>query len=223
MAYHPNASPRFIGYRGLKKEGGWGDWSLGWIVEKPCTACKKCGDSCLRVIDLGPCVWCKARSVGCSTAQRHHRGGVSKARKEDKAKSGKQKMSEIEGSEDSEGEGPSSKKVKSRSVIEDSDEGVDRIQDKEDRLKDSGEVEEAEEVQANEAEVQEKAEEDKGKRKREVKEARRVRRPERTEMMRYLIQAVRDLGEKVDRFADEVRVSNVLRNRADREYLEERR
>jgi hypothetical protein len=27
----------------------------------------------------------------------------------------------------------------------------------------------------------------------------------------------------VDRFAEEVRVSNVLRNRADREYLEERR
>jgi hypothetical protein len=35
--------------------------------------------------------------------------------------------------------------------------------------------------------------------------------------------AVRDLGNKVDRFAEEVRVSNVLRNRADREYLEERR
>jgi hypothetical protein len=41
--------------------------------------------------------------------------------------------------------------------------------------------------------------------------------------MKDLIQAVRDLGDKVDRFADEVRVSNVLRNRADREYLEERR
>jgi hypothetical protein len=29
------------------------------------------------------------------------------------------------------------------------------------------------------------------------------------------------LGSKVDRFADEVRASSVLRNRADREYLEE--
>jgi hypothetical protein len=38
-----------------------------------------------------------------------------------------------------------------------------------------------------------------------------------------LIDVVRDLGEKVDTFAEEVRVSNVLRNRADREYLEERR
>jgi hypothetical protein len=39
--------------------------------------------------------------------------------------------------------------------------------------------------------------------------------------MQDLIHVVIDLGKKVDRFADEVRVSNDLRNRADREYLEE--
>jgi hypothetical protein len=41
--------------------------------------------------------------------------------------------------------------------------------------------------------------------------------------MDELIDVVMELGNKVDRFAEEVQVSNVLRNRAYREYLEERR
>jgi hypothetical protein len=41
--------------------------------------------------------------------------------------------------------------------------------------------------------------------------------------MDELIDVVRELGDKVEAFAGEVRVSNALRNRADREYLEERR
>jgi hypothetical protein len=75
MVYHPNASPRFIRYRSSDKAGGWGDWFPGRIVEKLSAVCKKRSDSCLCVImddfgdiDLGACVWCKARSVGCSTA-----------------------------------------------------------------------------------------------------------------------------------------------------------
>jgi hypothetical protein len=50
-----------------------------------------------------------------------------------------------------------------------------------------------------------------------------ARRSERNELMREMILAVRESGSKVDRFADEVRVSNVLRNRVAQEYLEERR
>jgi hypothetical protein len=75
MAYHLNARSRFICYRGLKKDGSWGNWSLGRFVKKPSAACKKCGDSCLHVViddfgDIDACVWCKARLVGCSIAQR---------------------------------------------------------------------------------------------------------------------------------------------------------
>jgi hypothetical protein len=66
----------------------------------------------------------------------------------------------------------------------------------------------------SEAEVQEKAE-DKGKGKGKEK---RTKKLERLEMMRELVLTVRELGRKVDMFADEVRVSNVLRNRVDREY-----
>jgi hypothetical protein len=77
-------------------------------------------------------------------------------------------------------------------------------------------VKEVWESLASEAEVQGKAGKDKGKRK-----AKRARRSERMELMREMILAVRELGSKVDRFADEVRASNVLINRADREYLEE--
>jgi hypothetical protein len=100
--------------------------------------CKKHGDSCLQVVvddfgdvDLGACVWCKTRSVCCSTALRRHRGGKSKVKVnvDEDPKGGKRKLSEVEQSEfeqteveqteveqseGSEGEGPS-KKVKSRS------------------------------------------------------------------------------------------------------------
>jgi PP-loop superfamily ATP-utilizing enzyme len=133
----------------------------------------------------------------------------------------------IQCSKESEGKEPLAKKVKLRRVIEDSGQEWDGIQDNEDRPKGLGKVEEAEEVRArsaSRAEVQEKAEEEKGKEKREARrEEREARRSEKSEQMKDLIQAVRDLGDKVDRFADEVRVSNVLRNREDREYLEEQR
>jgi hypothetical protein len=78
-------------------------------------ACKKRGDSCFQVvmdnfgdIDLGACIWCKTRAVGCSTALRRHRGGKSKAKVDDdeEPKGGKSKLSEVEESEESKGEGP---------------------------------------------------------------------------------------------------------------------
>lgn len=231
MAYHPEASPIFVMYRSSKKAGGWGGWSLGKHVDNACAACRKRGDSCLRVVvsdhgdvDLGACVWCRTRAVGCSTAQRHRRVGARKSKVESEPKSDKRKRSEVEDSEDDEGEEPSSKRVKSRSVIEDSD-GEDWLSDREGRAKkDMGQVEIAEEVRessVSEAEVQGKTEKDKGKQ--EAKEARKARRSERSELMREMIMAVRELGSKVDRFADEVRASSILRNRADREYLAERR
>jgi hypothetical protein len=126
------------------------------------------------------------------------------------------------------------KKVKSNSVIEDSEEEWEEwegIQDKGDWPKESGKMMETEEVRvslASEAEIQEETEEDKSKEKREArKEVRRsernARRDEKRKLLKDLVYLVRELGSKVYQFADEVRVSNVLRNRADREYLEERR
>jgi hypothetical protein len=107
------------------------------------------GDSCLRVvvndfgdIDLGACVWCKARSVACSTAQRQRRVGASKAKAKDAEvpKEVKRKASEVE-SEDSEEE-PLGKKFRSKSIIEDSEEEEEEeewegIQDKGDWPKES--------------------------------------------------------------------------------------
>jgi hypothetical protein len=230
------------------EEGGW----LGRIVEKACAACAKCGDSCLHVIvndfgdiDLGACVWCKARSVGCSTAQHRGQGGASKAKAKDAEEpNDKRKASEVK-SEDSEEE-PLAKKFRLKSIIEDSEEEEwGGIQDKGDWPKESGEVQETKEVRAVTEEVREEVREvwevteevgeeveevremDKREAKRARKEVRRserkARRSERSEDMKDLIHVVIDLGKKVDWFADEVRVSNALRNRADREYLEERR
>jgi hypothetical protein len=114
--------------------------------------------------------------------------------------------------------------VKSRSVIEDSDR-EDWLSAREDRAKkDMGQVEVAKEVRessVSEAEVHEVTEKDKGKQK--AKEARKARRSERSELMREMIMVVRELGTKVDQFADEVRALSILRNRADWEYLEKRR
>jgi hypothetical protein len=151
LAYHPNAGPRFVGYRGIKKDGtGWAGWSLGWFVEKSCTACTKHGDSCLPVvvndfgdINLGACVWCKARAVGCNTAQR--RGRQAKAKVAEEPKDNKRKASKAD-SGASKAEGPSPKKVKSRSVIEESEEEWEGIEDKENGPQASGEGQEAEEV-----------------------------------------------------------------------------
>jgi hypothetical protein len=223
----------------MKKDGE-GAWSLGRFVENPCAVCKKRGDSCLRVvindfadIDLGACVWCKARSVGCSTAQCRGRGGVGKAKaKDEEDPKRKRKASEID-SKASEGKAPSPKKVKSRSVIEDSEEEWEGIEDKGDCPKESGEEQEVEEVREVMEEVweevteevwEEVTEEVREMDRREAKRARKeARRSERSEKMDELIDVVMGLGENVDKFAEEVRVSNVLRNRADREYLEERR
>jgi hypothetical protein len=228
----------------MKKDGtGWAGWSLGRFIEKSCTVCTKRGNSCLRVvvndygdIDLGACVWCKARSVGCNTAQRRGRRAKVKVAKE--PKDSKRKASEVD-SGATEAKGPSPKKVKSRSVIEDSEEEWEGIEDKENGPQASGEGQEAEEVREEVEGVQEGVEEvqeevteevrEMGKReaKRVRREARRserrARRSERSDRMDELIDVMRDLGDKVDKFAEEVRVSNVLSNRADREYLEERR
>jgi hypothetical protein len=75
------------------------------------------------------------------------------------------------------------------------------------------------ESSVSKAKVQEETEKD--KRKWKAKEARKARRLERSELMTEMIMAVRELGSKVDRIVDEVRASSILRNRADREYLEE--
>jgi hypothetical protein len=229
----------------MKKDGtDWASWSLGRFVENPCLACKKRGDSCLRIIvndlgniDLGACVWCKARSVGCSTAQCQGRQVKAKTNGEEGPK-GKRKASVLD-SEASEGEEPSAKKMRSRSVIEDSEEEWEGVKDKGDWPEGSGKVQEAEgvrevteEVRARSvsvSEIQERTEEDKEMGRKEAKRARKearrserkVRRSERSEEMKDLIHAVIDLGKKVDWFAEEVRVSNALRNRADWEYLEE--
>jgi hypothetical protein len=175
------------------------------------------GDSCLHVIvnnfgdiDLGACVWCKARSVACSTAQRRGRRSKAKAKEEPKQK---RKASEM-GSEASEGEATLLKKTKSRSVVEDSEEEWeewDGVQDKGNWPKDSGEEIEAEEVREEireeVEEVQEVVEkvrkEDKKEAKRARREARRwerkARRWERSERMDELIDVVRELGDKVQR------------------------
>jgi hypothetical protein len=125
-------------------------------------------------------------------------------------------------SEASEGEKPSPKKAKSRSVIEDSEEEWEEWNG----------IQETEEVREGVDVVREEVTEEiweMGKRevKRARKEARRwerkARRSERSEKMDELIDAVVELGDRVEKFAEEVRVSNALRNRADREYLEERR
>jgi hypothetical protein len=243
MAYHPNAPPRYVAYRGMKKDGsGWAGWSLGSFVEKSCAACKKRGDSCLRVVvddfgdvDLGACVWCKARSVRCSTAQ--IRGRQAKAKGAESTKGGKRKASEVD-SEASEGEKPMAKKAKSASIVEESEEEFEEwngILEAEEFRKGmvTEEVrEEVEGVQEVVEEVREVAEEvrevvDKKEAKRARKEARRwerrARSSEMLERMDELIDVVRELGDRVESFAGEVRVSNALRNRADREYLEERR
>jgi hypothetical protein len=130
------------------------------------------------------------------------------------------------------------KRAKLQCVMEDSEEEWEGILDKGDWPEGSGETRETEEVReedegvrassVSEAKSQEKTEEEKQKESRNARrEARRMerkaRRSERLEQMKDLIYLVGELGSKVDRFAEEVRVSNVLRNRADREYLQERR
>jgi hypothetical protein len=162
-------------------------------------ACAKRGDSCLCVvvndfgdIDLGACVWCKARSVACSTAQRRRRGGPSKAKPKEAEvpKEIKRKVSEVE-SEDSE-EDPLAKKYKLRRAIgerEEEWEEWDGIQG-EDWPKELSEIREVEEVReeveevrvrsVSETEIREKTEEEREMDKREAKRARKeARRSER--------------------------------------------
>jgi hypothetical protein len=140
----------------------------------------------------------------------------------------KRKVSEVE-SEDSEEE-PLAKKFKSKSVIEESEEEWEEwkgIQETEE-VREEKVTEEVREVTEGVREVMEEVREaDKKEAKRARKEARRWERKARSsemlERMDELIDVVRELGDKVETFAGEVRVSNELRNRADREYLEERR
>jgi nucleolar protein 58 len=102
----------------------------------------------------------------------------------------KRKASEM-GSDGSEGEEPLVKKVKSRSVIEDSEEEWEGIPDKGDWWKDSGEVAETEEilegtegVWASSVGDQEKTEEDKEKEQREARRAKREARRAKREARR---------------------------------------
>jgi uncharacterized protein YukE len=109
-----------------------------------------------------------------------------------------------------------------REEVEEVREEVEEVQEVVKEVRE--EVEEVRATSVNETEAPEKTEEEREKDKREAKRVRKeMRRSERLEEMKDLIHVVVDLGKKVDRYADEVRVSNALRNRADREYLEERR
>jgi hypothetical protein len=226
MAYHLNTLPNLIAYRGLKKVGGWGDWALGSTIEK---ACRKHSNTCLHLVpddfgdmDMGACVWCKTQSVGCSIALHHRQGVVSKERMEEKPRVEKRKVSMVDESKDSEGEVPSPRKVKSCKIIVDSKE-EEWLGGREEWVKRDPETgKSAKEAWASlpsNAEI-EGADKEKDKGKSKVKW---VRKSERLEVMRELVLPVRELGSKVDRFADEVRVLDVLRNWVDREYLEMRR
>jgi hypothetical protein len=202
---------------------------LGRTVEKPCVLCRKCGSSCLCVVvndfgdvDLGACMWCRTWSVGCSITLHRCQGAVSKARTEDMPKSGKRKVSEVDKSEDSKVTSP--RKVKSRRVIEDSDEEGDWKEGREQRAKRNlkmGKL--AEEARASSPSEAEEEKRSGMEKQMERKKAKQVRKSERMEVMRESGLAVRELGSKVDRFVDEVLALNVLRNRVDREYLEMRR
>jgi hypothetical protein len=137
-----------------------------------------------------------------------------KTRMEERPRNAKRKASNVEESKDREGEVPSPRKVKSHKIIEDS-EGEEWVRGREEWVKrdpvTGKSAEEARVSSPGEAEV-EGTEEKKDKGKRNTK---RVRKLDRLEVMRELVLAVRELGSKVDMFADEVR------NRVDREYLEE--
>jgi hypothetical protein len=122
-----------------------------------------------------------------------HDSMVSKVRTEDKPKSGKRKVSEVEDSEDDKAEVASPRKVKSRQVIEDSNGEGDWLQDREHREnRELDNVKVAEEVQGSSAsEAKDREEADKGTAKAKAKSARRS---ERNELMREIILAVRELG-----------------------------
>jgi hypothetical protein len=158
--------------------------------------------------------------VGCSTVQRRGQGRPSKEKVKEEPKQ-KRKVSGID-SEASEGEKPLSKKAKSRSIIEDSQEEWEEWNG----IQETEEVWEGVDVVREEV-TEEIREMDKREAKRARREARRwerkARRSEWSEKMDELIDAVMELGDRVEKFAGEVRVSNALRNRADQEYLEERR
>jgi superfamily II DNA helicase RecQ len=96
--------------------------------------CVKHSDSCLHVIvnefgdiDLGACVWCKARSVCCSTVQRRGRGGASKAKAKDAEEpKDKRKVSEVE-SEESEVESEESEVESEESEVESEESEVEPL------------------------------------------------------------------------------------------------
>src|SRR3979490_1859590 len=91
-------------------------------VQKPSTNCKKHGNTCLqkvidlyRDVDLGACVWCSVRGVGCSISQRGKgaRGARSPRKDSGKGKRKASKVSEDEGSDEERG----GKKARSHEVM----------------------------------------------------------------------------------------------------------
>src|SRR3979490_571355 len=91
-------------------------WRNARAANPPCTNCKKWGNTCLcRVIDLygdvdlGACIWCSVRGVGCSIKQqvRGARGAGSPKKSSGKGKRKASEVSEGEVLDGSRGEGPS--------------------------------------------------------------------------------------------------------------------
>ena len=76
-------------------------WLEARVAERICSNCKKRGNSCLRKfvggdVDLGACVWCAQRGIGCSISKRS-RGmrGVKSPQKKKKLDKGKGKEKDV--------------------------------------------------------------------------------------------------------------------------------
>src|SRR3979490_874656 len=91
-------------------------WHNARSANPLCTNCKKQGNTCLcrvidlyRDVDLGACVWCLVRGVGCSIKQwvRGARGAGSPKKSSGKGKWKASELSEGKVSDGSRGEGPS--------------------------------------------------------------------------------------------------------------------
>src|SRR3979490_1075514 len=89
-------------------------------VQQPCTNCKKHGNTCLQKVidlygdvDLGACIWCSVRGVGCSISQR---GKGARGARSPKKDFGKRKVSKVSEGEDSD-KGRVAKKVRPIEVM----------------------------------------------------------------------------------------------------------
>src|SRR3979490_511836 len=108
----------FIVYCDAKLMGTTDDsmWCNVRSANPPCTNCKKWGNTCLhrvidlyRDVDLGACIWCEVRGVGCSIKQRV-KGARGAGRPKKSSGKGKWKVSELSEGEvldGLKGEGPS--------------------------------------------------------------------------------------------------------------------